>query len=276
MAERTRRIRVTILPNLVTMGNLFCGFLAIIKIAQALFQSDPELLDKAAFYIFLGMIFDALDGKVARMVKASSDFGAQLDSLCDAISFGVAPAFLAYAAGRLLGSSSIPGIYTEPFLFITSAVYVVCSVLRLARFNVEVGLDEEEHRYFKGMPTPGAAGMIASSMLVFFNPDVIAMTLCEDVRRLILLGLPWYCLICSVLMVSSVRYVHVVSVFMGARVGFEQLVLVVVVATLTYVNFELTLFAALHLYYLTGVITFKRDWFEKLKSRDMDDGDGED
>ena len=108
------------------------------------------------------MIFDALDGRVARLMRKTSDFGAQMDSLADVISFGVAPAFLliGLVSKALLGDGQVSPISDQisgRIVWIIAAVYVCCGALRLARFNVENVHDESSHMWFKGLPIPGAA-----------------------------------------------------------------------------------------------------------------------
>lgn len=266
--------RIHVLPNLITSANAFCGFLAIIKVTRALSEQEPEFLLHGAWYIFLAMVFDALDGKVARMVNAATDFGAQLDSLCDVISFGVAPAYLVYvlqtqfAPQTVLHNAFSPEFapfYSEKFLFMASAIYVCCAIMRLARFNVEVGLDEEDHRVFKGIPTPAAAGVLASLVIIFFNTDMAQMVgdrvddggLAAGTKALhagILTALPWYTLACSVLMVSSLRFIHLITVIGNSRVRFEYLVAVVILVVLIYVKPELSLFVGFQLYLLSGPV----------------------
>jgi len=145
--------KIHLLPNLLTLGNAFCGLLAIAKGIDALVysQTDPAIfytkMESACWLIFVGMLFDAFDGKVARMVGGSSAFGAQLDSFSDMLSFGVAPAMLAKILieheGAGLGYSVYPRIH-----FVAAAVFATMAILRLARFNLETEPDESSHQYF--------------------------------------------------------------------------------------------------------------------------------
>jgi CDP-diacylglycerol--serine O-phosphatidyltransferase len=211
--------RVGILPTLVTMANGYCGVLAIYKTHDGKFGS-------AAFFILIAMIFDVLDGMVARKAGITSRFGAYLDSLCDAISFGVAPAFLTKAAVEASGFN----IYGPKVLTVLTSIFALCALLRLARYNVEhtvgEGTTTEEStavESFAGMPTPGAAGIVAS--LVFLQ---------EDVDRVIDYGfaywlLPVICAVLGYLMVSRVPYVHA-SRLLKRRRDFAYLFRVVVVA----------------------------------------------
>ncbi len=140
-----RKSRMYLLPHILTTGNLFFGFYAIVHA----FTGNP---DKAALGIILAAAFDVFDGRVARMTNSTSPFGREYDSIADTVSFGVAPAMLAFSAGNLqvLGRAG----------WVLAFLYTACGALRLARFNVTPA------RYrgrFEGMPSPAAAGMVAST-----------------------------------------------------------------------------------------------------------------
>jgi CDP-diacylglycerol--serine O-phosphatidyltransferase len=151
-------------PTLVTLGNLLCGFGAIVLAMRAshppqdFYNFDAhDCLRVSAMLIFLAMVFDVFDGKVARWTQSSSKFGMEMDSLCDVISFGVAPAVLVYAMldEQLLAMPSSFHLL-DRFVWPMLAAYVSCAALRLARYNIEA---ETGHRdFFFGMPSPGAAG----------------------------------------------------------------------------------------------------------------------
>jgi len=169
--RRVRRQRmVAIVPSLLTLGNAACGFTAITYAAHL----DPEAVPPhsplffAALLIFAAMIFDGLDGPIARLAKQTSDFGAQLDSLSDAISFGVAPAFLMLTFARLNSHFFHPRL-----LYIIAVLYLLCVLLRLARFNVAKD-GEASHTYFRGLPSPAAAGMVAS--LIIIGPGLVQLS----------------------------------------------------------------------------------------------------
>ena len=151
-----RREKVfAVLPTMLTLGNAACGFGAI-TFAAKWSGGDPALsLFIASCLIFLSMVFDALDGSAARLTKQTSEFGAQLDSLCDAISFGAAPAFL------MLQFSQSRDLLHLRLLWWIAALYVACAVLRLARFNVETD-EDDAHDSFSGLPSPAAAGTVRS------------------------------------------------------------------------------------------------------------------
>lgn len=149
--RKRKQIPRTVIPSFFTLMNLFCGFLAIISIAEG------RLFFGAWLIVFAGL-FDALDGFMARLSNATSQFGIELDSISDVVSFGVAPGFLLYAFG--LGEMPFVGI-------ILSALTPLCGAVRLARYNVDV--QESRDDYFKGLPIPGQALMIAAFYLTFYN-----------------------------------------------------------------------------------------------------------
>lgn len=142
---------IYILPNLITMGNMFCGFYAILAALNQLYEIS-------AIAIILASFFDFMDGKVARITHTSSQFGIQFDSLADLLSFGIAPAVLVYA-WALMPFGRIG--WAAAFLF------VICGALRLARFNIQVDTTESSH--FTGLPIPAAAGVLVSMVLVYYR-----------------------------------------------------------------------------------------------------------
>src|SRR6185369_16693594 len=145
---RDRRRTVFLFPSLLTTGNLFCGFFAMLLTVDARYA-------EAALAIFVAMIMDLLDGRVARLMKATSQFGVEYDSLADVISFCVAPAFMMYSfALHELGRAAWFGAF----------LFVICGALRLARFNVQTA--SVDRRFFIGLSTPAAAGVIASLVIL--------------------------------------------------------------------------------------------------------------
>ncbi len=147
-----------VLPNLITLGSVFCGFNAI-RIVAVDQPTENEVYTAAVLLIF-AMLFDLMDGRVARMTKTQSAFGLQIDSLADIISFGVAPALLVYK--WVLYRELIPGV-------LTSFVYISCAAIRLARFNVlsssSSGASSKPGKYILGLPSPPAAGILISLAL---------------------------------------------------------------------------------------------------------------
>jgi CDP-diacylglycerol--serine O-phosphatidyltransferase len=169
--------------------------------------------------IFLAMVFDAVDGHVARMAKQETNFGAELDSLCDLVSFGVAPAFLMV--------KMCPGFAREHqnIVWIIAATFAVCAVLRLARFNVET-TEEDDHLWFVGLPTPAAAAAIAGFSLLFYNlrsaktPKVVMDEWMQWV-------LPTFAFVLSLLMVSRIPYPHAINQFFRGQRSFAHVVAIV-------------------------------------------------
>jgi CDP-diacylglycerol--serine O-phosphatidyltransferase len=145
---RQFRHGIYLLPTLFTVGNLFCGYASVI-------QSLRGSIEQAAVLIIIAGVLDGLDGRIARFTGTSSDFGREFDSLADIVSFGVAPAVLAFQWG--LGPMGRVG-------WLIAFIFVVCAAMRLARFNVKVSADK---RHFAGLPSPMAAGVVASAAFAF-------------------------------------------------------------------------------------------------------------
>ena len=162
----------SLFANLLTIGNGVCGFAALVELSKIVEPQAAETIQSntkhqliAGYLILLGMLFDAFDGKGARMVKGSTELGAQLDSLCDLVTFGVVPAFMIVQMN--LGGDP-RWVHMVWFL---SLAYFLGALLRLARFNVENSPEEDAHLCFKGLPSPAAAGCVAS--LVLFQAYVL-------------------------------------------------------------------------------------------------------
>ena len=209
-----RRILRTIqvLPTLITAGNLVAGVLAIsYLIDAAAAPADAEaLFVRAAWLIFIGMFCDVLDGRIARMTGTTSAFGAQLDSLADAVTFGVAPAMLA----KSVLTVAFPAISTR-LLFSFCLVYVLGATLRLARYNVEserMSRAGSLHvtRIFRGLPSPAAAGVLAALVLV--RHEYASLTL-APAEWAILLSVP----LLGMLMISRMPYTHLMNRYFDAR-----------------------------------------------------------
>jgi CDP-diacylglycerol--serine O-phosphatidyltransferase len=242
MARNLRR--VAIIPSLFTVANGVCGFVAIIvasriqpvnlnPAAGPLFEQSMTLLHIAGWLIFAGMLFDVLDGRVARLTGAASKFGAELDSLCDVVTFGVAPAFLLLKMGPTPDDNWL--LYRV--LFVAATLYVVCTILRLARFNVET-TSEDDHRFFKGLPSPAAAGCLASFAILRYDllryEELLSLadgTFWPATRFLSHL-LPFGAIMVALLMVSEVRYPHFVNQSLRGRRPFRHLVMLLSVAAL--------------------------------------------
>lgn len=258
-ATRPRRKLVTIqlLPSLITAGNLIMGVLAVAYLidAGAVPGDEAEALwVRAAWLIFFGMFLDTLDGRIARMTGTTSDFGAQLDSLADVVTFGVAPALLAKS---LLGEA-FPA-FGNRFVFSLCLVYVLGAALRLARYNVESERMKSAGsmhvtRVFRGLPSPAAAGVIAALVLLrneyaVHEPAEWGVLLCTPV-----LGM---------LMVGRMPYTHLMNRYFDARRA--KPVIVIMLALLVYLvvaHFIETVAGGFLLYALSGPgLMLTNRWF---------------
>jgi CDP-diacylglycerol--serine O-phosphatidyltransferase len=224
LREQPRR-GIFLLPSLLTTGNLFCGLLAIILAADGRYT-------EAAVSIFVAMVMDALDGKVARLTKTTSQFGVEFDSLADVVSFGVAPAFMLYSfvLGRL-GRAAWLGAF----------LFAICGALRLARFNVYSGVSDR--RYFVGLPIPAAAGIVASVMFLLGNDELERWQ-----QGAIAVGT----YIVAVLMVTTFRYYSFKEVDFARRHRTGVLLLVVLAVLVVATQPQWFLFLLFSAYVLSG------------------------
>jgi CDP-diacylglycerol--serine O-phosphatidyltransferase len=236
---------VAVFPTLFTLGNLVCGFFAIVAAARVdvpITRDPPTSVTRAVrefdrrdenhnlmlcgWLVFLAMIFDALDGHVARLTGAPTDFGAQLDSLADLVTFGVAPGFLlvkmCHSFTFLFRDAALQPIW------LVAATFAVCAALRLARFNVESD-ENDDHMHFSGLPSPAAGGTIASFALLFYTLRLETTTFeyARQVDDAMQMVLPVLGLLLAILMVSRVPYPHVVNQFLRGHKSFGHVVAVV-------------------------------------------------
>jgi CDP-diacylglycerol---serine O-phosphatidyltransferase len=221
---------IAVFPTLLTLGNLICGFFAIV-VAARIEKPDAALVGNIDFsdtrnlmlsgcLIFVAMIFDGLDGYVARLVRIASDFGAQLDSLCDVVSFGVAPGFL------LVKLCPKFTLVHDQAVWIIAAAFAACAALRLARFNVETN-DEDDHLYFSGLPSPAAAAAVAGFAIMFFTLRQDTNPLKGWIDNALQMALPIFGLLVALLMVSRIRYPHVTNRVLRGQRSFAHVVAVV-------------------------------------------------
>ena len=164
---------IYLLPSLFTVGTLVCGYYAVLSTLRGTQMLAAGIgagltlaaFDNAAKAIGWAILFDGLDGRIARLTNSTSDFGREFDSLADVISFGVAPAFLAYAWG-IRGIEEVSGTQLVQHLrqvaWIVTFAYVICGAARLARFNIDTVKPAGDRRYFVGLPIPAAAGVVAA------------------------------------------------------------------------------------------------------------------
>ncbi len=211
-------LKIYFLPNLLTAGNLFCGFLALTKIVMANVNSPDynHVIRLSIGFILLACIFDLFDGRVARMGGVESPFGREFDSLADVVSFGVAPAFLVH---RIVLRDLNP---PELGWFISS-VYLICGALRLARFNCLSAMGFSSGKEFMGFPIPAAAGLVASLTLFLLWCDEKALT--TSSWRFVL---PAIMIFLSIMMVSEVKYPSFKSVDFRSKRPFAKMVVILV------------------------------------------------
>ncbi|MEM1109476.1 MAG: phosphatidylcholine/phosphatidylserine synthase [Planctomycetota bacterium] len=238
-ANRRRTLRgrtIAVVPTLFTLGNLLCGFLAVFVASRPMdtpmaFGWTP--LTCAAVFIFVGQIADALDGRVARLTRSTSDLGEQLDSMADMVTFGVAPAFILV---QIIGVqapylSDTGDTFYDRLGLAIAAIYVACVGLRLARFNIEIeDASTKSHLFFDGLPSPGAAGAVAGMALLHQHVWATGnASFGASVAAYVLLGAT---LLCALAMVSRVRYVHVMNKYVRGRAPFLTVAMAVVVVLL--------------------------------------------
>lgn len=219
------KLKIYLLPNLLTAGNLFCGFLALTKIVEADVTSPyfATAIRHALLLILLACIFDLLDGRVARLGGYESPFGREFDSLADVISFGAAPAFLVH---RIVLK---PVFADHPeFGWFIASVYLICGAFRLARFNcLAEQMGRGADREFLGFPIPMAAGLVASlTLFILWWEDNQVKEIAKTNWRF---ALPVLLLFLSIMMVSRVKYPTFKSLDWRTRRPFTKMVVTVLV-----------------------------------------------
>jgi CDP-diacylglycerol---serine O-phosphatidyltransferase len=243
---RSHRLRrgIYILPSAFTVANILCGYYAIL----ATLDGRVSDFDHAAVAIGIAIVFDSLDGRVARAMGTNSEFGKQFDSLADVVSFGMAPAFLAYAWGvRAFASAAAPeSLHLTQLGWLIGFVFLGCCAWRLARFNIQ-GMAPGSNRYFVGMPTPGAAGVIAATVHAFKNPIM-------DPRvSLLWLGL---ILALGLLMSSTVRYSSFKDIEWTRRRPSLAVVVLVLLMGAVVLFSEITLMLIASVYLVSGITLY--------------------
>ena len=323
MSKKLQRISehlpIGVLPTLFTLGNLVCGFFAIVvasRVGRPLSANQPfELLladfqnvQFAGWLIFGAMVFDALDGHIARLTRTTSDFGAQLDSLCDVVSFGVAPGFLLV--------KMCPDIVAEHgrIVWIIAAMIASCAALRLARFNVELDAEEDrlralataavpdsttsatselmpgaslengvtsggtavaaDHSTFSGLPSPAAAGSIAGFAIIFHA--ILSHFGDRESHWLLRFfeiaqqQLPFYGALVAVLMVSRLPYPHIVNRFFSGRRRFRDLVRVVLILFLLLMFRNYAIPLLFFVFTISGPVRYLVNWIRLRRIPDED------
>ncbi|OUR74570.1 CDP-diacylglycerol--serine O-phosphatidyltransferase [Methylophaga sp. 41_12_T18] len=226
--EKQKSRGIYLLPNLFTTAGLFAGFYAIVAAISGDFES-------AAIAIFIAMVMDGLDGRIARMTNTQSAFGAEYDSLADMVSFGLAPALVIFQWSLLdMGK----------FGWMVAFVYTACAALRLARFNTQIGI--EDKRYFQGLPSPAAAAILAGWVWLGSTSSI-------DSSILTGVALP-LTFACGILMVSTVRYHSLKDLDLRGKVPFVVLLVIVLILALVANAPPLVLFVTFFLYGLSGPV----------------------
>ncbi len=253
-AERT----IAVLPTLCTLGNCLCGFLALFFATRTVDLWDWTPLTVGGMFVFLGMIFDGLDGRLARLTRQTSKLGGQLDSMADMVTFGVAPAFLAV---QMIIDEQAPFIgsvdrIVDRATLVIACIFVACAALRLARFNLQTeGEDLPSHMSFEGLPTPGAAGTVVSMVLLQqdlmnrLGPDHVLIST-ADVVMVATMGLV------AVGMVSRLPYVHLVNRYLRERARIEYVAILVAGVLLVFTVMQEALAAGFVLYAISAPIAW--------------------
>lgn len=245
--ERNRWLKAV--PNSLTLCNSLCGFAAIINTLRACDPAQPfsevscpSILATSAILILFAMVFDALDGFAARILNAASMHGIQMDSLADMVTFGVAPATLVVIMTR-----SLPG-YDGRFFYIVwalAAVYLGGAALRLATYNVHAMVEKKSSDKFSGLPSPGAAAGICTTVIYYNHLGM-------EIRHLAVI-LPIYCALLGILMVSKIQYTHFAKWLLSLKRNRKRLLIVVLILAAACWKLELTAFAAVNFYILLGL-----------------------
>ena len=235
---RKRRKGIYILPNLFTLAALFGGFYAVVMAMNGRF-------DLAAVGVFCAMVLDSLDGRVARMTNTQSAFGEQMDSLSDMVSFGAAPALIAYEwALKGLGRWG----------WIAAFVYCACAALRLARFNVNTGVVDK--RFFQGLPSPAAAALVAGFIWLMTEIGVRG----EDLEWLSWKQITWTMFVVTLYsgltMVTNVPFYSFKDVQMKKSVPFVVIVLIALVIAIINIHPPTVLFGVFVIYGLSGYVVY--------------------
>jgi len=246
--EDKRRRGIYLLPNLFTTAALFAGFFAIVAAMNGRFGV-------AAIAIFIAMVLDGLDGRVARLTNTESDFGAEFDSLADMISFGLAPALVVYQ-WSLVGLGKVG--------WLAAFIYTATAALRLARFNTQVGSGDK--RYFQGLPSPSAAAILAG--LVWLSHDAgLEGALLQWVAFGLTVGV-------GALMVSNIRYYSFKGLDLRGKVPFVAILVVVLIFVAITLDPPKILFTTFLLYALSGPVVTIYGRRRRQQARRHEDGKG--
>jgi CDP-diacylglycerol--serine O-phosphatidyltransferase len=263
--QSPRRLRkgLYILPSIFTTANIAAGYYAILQVTHAS-PAEPWHFDYAAKAIGFAVLFDGLDGRIARLTKTSSDFGRELDSLADVITFGVAPAMLAWMWGfRLLPAASLGELYARLVQFgaIASFLFLMAGTSRLARFNITTNPQPSNpgrpgKKYFVGMPIPAGAGVIAA-VVHFSGGEPIAFWYTSVVWMLMMVAVGY-------LMVSTWRFYSFKDIDFRARQPFRLIILFGGLFAAIWFFSQWVLFLIALLYMFSGVV-WRLQWMFRRK-----------
>ncbi len=251
--QRPARRGMYILPSLFTAGTIAAGFYAIVQSLQGS-PLEPHHFDNAALVIGLAIPFDGLDGRIARMTNTASDFGRELDSLADVITFGVAPSILAYTWGFRMLPPTMDPVLRHQLMQIGAVVcflFLICGACRLARFNTSADAQPKnpgrpDRKYFVGMPIPAAAGVIAACVHYFLGTPVFSGTVA--IVWIVLIGLVGF------LMVSTWRFWSGKEITLTGRHPFQLLVLIGAVVSVLLLFSQVLLFMIAMGYMFSGLL----------------------
>ncbi|AKL97879.1 CDP-diacylglycerol--serine O-phosphatidyltransferase [Endomicrobium proavitum] len=247
---------IYILPSLFTCGNMTFGFLSMLSSVSGHFT-------QAAWLLICSIACDMLDGRVARMTKTTSEFGVQLDSLSDLISFGLAPAIMIYMLGlKDMGKIGIA----------IAVLFVLCSALRLAKFNVKAQ-DGVVHSSFSGLPTPASAGLLISFVLSFelLNTGGQSLTfksipLLMNTMPTFFNAMPVVMVVLSLLMVSNIPFASFKKMKLSKPQALQVLVIIIVLLVIVIVYPQNTFFILFSLYVLSGVVIYALKYLNRVKN----------
>ena len=270
--KKRRLIHIAVLPSFITLMNGACGFISMVFASRSqelnvsfffMRRSNLTSFALAGYMIILAMLADVLDGRVARLTRTTSSFGGQLDSLSDAISFGAAPAFLmtklleyqiAHGSFRHLRFS----ILIWRGVFFSAIFYAMCAVVRLARFNVENEEDESAHMNFAGLPSPAAAGIVVSLVIIQqqLAPRIssFASNGVQIFETATIIALPVTTFLAGILMVSRIRYPHLANQLLRGKKTLVSLLLLFACGLFIVWNIQFAMVAGFCGFALFGVL----------------------
>ena len=242
--SRQPRRGIYILPTLFTIGTIFCGFYAVINTMKGEF-------DLAAMALGFAVVCDGLDGRIARLTNSCSEFGVQMDSLADVITFGLAPAVLAYLWGAKAIVATVPPYakHVQQIGWIVCFAFVICGAMRLARFNIQTTKPQppatSSKKFFVGMPIPAGAGLIAA--IVHFTPEPITHWPA---------GALWNILVgfLAFLMISTIRYPSFKHIDMRSRKSYVSFYLLALLVALIYLYSQVVLLILATVYATSGFL----------------------